>query len=1106
MKIEVARLDSLFVALRGAGLVVGVEEVVRCRQVLAVWGQDGAELSEDRLRNLLAFVVIKDNAKRPAFDRAFDLWLETSVVERHAQLPAPPPREGEFFLGMLLLFVAVLALLSTRLAPQPFELEAWRGKPTVAEEIAWVPEPEPRQTLVEVERKPEETPKESRAAEERPKTRPAVLPRNPEAPWPSWPELMIGLALLAWTAKTAVDLEGRTFLPHSGPPQRVEGLTRLLLSPPKVDLSLLKPEEREAIVWSLGRFVSEEKTLRIDLRSTVKATAKAAGQIELRYVPRSWHREVWLWLDESANDPQLRRVADEVEEVLRPYGLPVERAYFRGVPDNLWSADGKRFRPREIEERRGETQVAVLTDGRLLGRCLDGHEGQRIAAIFRELGGWPRLALFMPKAASKKVWDLALQHQLEVRQPPALASFLSASRRQSGDLDRDVAVWAAACALSPAPIDPATAEALRQRLEIETHPWQLAELRKESNEAAGGRLEWPENLRRDRVEWLREAELGGGHFKVALSFWLELYRTELNRLRHEPMFAGTLAEAQLEAERAMLLLLERRKESHAEAIERLFEWHQSEPALRANLESRLAALDTADGSPDFLRLDFGWKELSAVQQQQLTVMRLGGRQVESRLRVPRRSGSFLAGAAGLGAGALLVAAWPSGEPGAPVSVEVEIHLEIPPAHEGQGATPESGEVARDQLSEEAKDNPIEVAQNEPPKAAEGESGEITTDKSEVDQVGLSKGIQTEFAEAQSESSVAQDGSLELTKSGLSSVAQDGSLAISHSGSADSLLTSSEGPPGASWVISEEPPWATSTGGTLGRTSEGAQSSSSERAQVESTIVDREEPIGLDLQVQPSGEKDGWGIEMVRIPAGKFWMGRRADDPDYPTQKVENEILFSDEQPAHEVMLKEFWMDRFEVTHEQFRKFLPRFKTSWDQKLAAASRLPVTDVDWYEAADFCKARGGRLPTEAEWEYAARAGTRTPWSFGTNVAELGQYAWFDENSKGQPHEVGGQKPNAWGLYDMLGNVWEWTATVYAPYLPGPLTDPPSSYFGKGGEGVGRGYYWYEVERSVVRGGAYWNVPWGLRSAFRFWYGTEDRLSVVGFRCVRNSRPSR
>ena len=173
-----------------------------------------------------------------------------------------------------------------------------------------------------------------------------------------------------------------------------------------------------------------------------------------------------------------------------------------------------------------------------------------------------------------------------------------------------------------------------------------------------------------------------------------------------------------------------------------------------------------------------------------------------------------------------------------------------------------------------------------------------------------------------------------------------------------------------------------------------------------------------------------GMVLVPIPAGEFMMG----DPTNPTH------------PTHPVTLtKPFHLGAFEVTQEQYEKVMGKNPSRFK-----GTNNPVEKVSWDDAAEFCrrlselpeeKAAGHvyRLPTEAEWEYACRAGTTTAYSFGDDESQLGQYAWFGKNSGYATHPVGEKKPNPWGLYDMHGNVWEWCQDWYDDYPSEPVTDP-------------------------------------------------------------------
>jgi formylglycine-generating enzyme required for sulfatase activity len=166
-----------------------------------------------------------------------------------------------------------------------------------------------------------------------------------------------------------------------------------------------------------------------------------------------------------------------------------------------------------------------------------------------------------------------------------------------------------------------------------------------------------------------------------------------------------------------------------------------------------------------------------------------------------------------------------------------------------------------------------------------------------------------------------------------------------------------------------------------------------------------------------------------------------------------------------------------------------------------AKRPVERVSWQDAAEFCRKlsektkRGVRLPTEAEWEFACRAGTTTERSHGDDLAKLGEYAWYNENSDRETHPVGQKKPNPWGLYDMYGNVWEWVADWHSDdyYSSSPSEDPTGPE--KGSHRVLRGGAWRYVEhfcRSAARNHkhqSHGNFDKGFRAA------VSPALSAVG-----------
>jgi len=260
-----------------------------------------------------------------------------------------------------------------------------------------------------------------------------------------------------------------------------------------------------------------------------------------------------------------------------------------------------------------------------------------------------------------------------------------------------------------------------------------------------------------------------------------------------------------------------------------------------------------------------------------------------------------------------------------------------------------------------------------------------------------------------------------------------------------------------------------------------------------------------------------GIEMVSIPAGTFTMGSPNGEKDSQ----------SEEHPPHSVTLNSFYMSKYQVTQAQYQAVMgtnPSNFYSNPQTGENQSKRPVESVSWYQALVFCNvlsvtdgltpvysidgstnvadwglaptsdnpkwnavqivdgSTGYRLPTEAQWEYACRAGTTTAYNTGATISD--KTGWYSSNSKDEPWPVSGHE-NAWGLYDMHGNVYEWCWDWYDSYPSNAQTDPMGASSGT---------------NRVVRGGCYSNTPERLRSAYRGYTIPSNRYDILGFRLAR------
>jgi formylglycine-generating enzyme required for sulfatase activity len=211
-----------------------------------------------------------------------------------------------------------------------------------------------------------------------------------------------------------------------------------------------------------------------------------------------------------------------------------------------------------------------------------------------------------------------------------------------------------------------------------------------------------------------------------------------------------------------------------------------------------------------------------------------------------------------------------------------------------------------------------------------------------------------------------------------------------------------------------------------------------------------------------------GLTYVWIPPGTFQMGCSVED----TECEDNE------KPAHRVTItRGFWIGQTEVTQEAWKKVM-----GTNPSYVNGAKLPVENVGWEEAKTYCGVAGMRLPTEAEWEYAARAG-----SSGSRYGDLAVIAWFHGNSGVAPHEVGQKPANRFGLHDMLGNVGEWVADWFAnQYPPGNATDP---------KGPATGTF------RTLRGGSFFHGPRFTRASSRMGFLPTGHRTIDGVRCAGN-----
>jgi formylglycine-generating enzyme required for sulfatase activity len=266
-----------------------------------------------------------------------------------------------------------------------------------------------------------------------------------------------------------------------------------------------------------------------------------------------------------------------------------------------------------------------------------------------------------------------------------------------------------------------------------------------------------------------------------------------------------------------------------------------------------------------------------------------------------------------------------------------------------------------------------------------------------------------------------------------------------------------------------------------------------------TVVQAQEPQSFEgTKPAEVRSENSLHTKLLWIPAGEFTMGSPKNEKDHGY----------DEEQVKVRLTKGFWLGEHEVTQAEWDRIMQTTPWRGREIVKEGDDYPATRVSWDDAMKFCESltrqerRAGRLPedwtytlpTEAQWEYACRAGTTTRFSFGDDESDLPEYAWFEKNTtdvgEKYAHAVGQKKPNSWGLYDMHGSVWEWCRDSYARDLPGG-DDPEKSSRRKSDR--------------VVRSGRWGGPDWGCRSAARMQKVQDDQEVYIGFRfaVVRTNR---
>jgi formylglycine-generating enzyme required for sulfatase activity len=929
------------------------------------------------------------------------------------------------------------------------------------------------------------------------------------------PLLAIAYLYWQWQNRRDRDIPPAEDLPDAGGPDWLP-LPELAIS----GSSLLAPDDLRAAIWGVERFVSEDETERIDVNRTVDATADAGGIPSLRFSHAIYPREVWLWHDTLTQDSSVAQVIEEVEHSLTRAGLPVRVGTFVDIPELICWDEGQEWSPLVLEGHRQHALVLIFTDG--VGMQLAADDDVMRGALARLLHGfseWPRLAFVDVSDGAQGLSAQLQRYGVACISLEAIPAFLGAGSMQQtakrhidSQLTGDLRAWAAATALSPEPVDTETAFALREHLKLRVPSWGFRTLLSAAH-GWDAHLAWSSTVRANLLNWLTRCSIdhtGGivekSPLALALDYWIERYeKANVSRTARQNSllpWQRSAAQHRMRMEIALLSLWRQ----PVEAVKTLYGL-RADQKIREEIEERLSVLADWDQwrEPQPGQIYLPWRAATqpAVVRWMLSELGFGGRKGQGRLVMPLKLSLTFGLCAGLAAIALLTTVWrlavpvpPVIEPFLPAALQAvviqEHHRTGPNTYQVTIGTPKHVEVQKGvaarstvQVSWQWKpdDNVEKLGQSQLWHAG------TLPQPIRACEPGWPRRSLVVIA-APPDHKPARQLAIQLLDRGSADVVLIGTDWEKH---ANQLLQVDISMTRADQLIVIAPPGAdvptldfqgaygvvqsSNFGDLIARLDfpeeEGNRAAIRPLQDVWTHVRAQGQPL-LRGGPEKTMRQDNH-LTFVTVCGGTFTMGSTE---------------FDNEKPPHPVTLSPFEINQTEITFQQYPQ-------PWKDD-PGNFVLPLVKMDWQTARDYCDNYDDHdydyaLPTEAEWEYAARGGSVTRWSFGDDEAQLGNYAWFRGNSDGRSNPVKTRLPNPLGLYDMHGNVYEWVEDCYdgrayqdrSTLIVNPLVNR------------------LRCQYRVLRGGAWDDDPWYLRSAFRFGDGPGDRDDGIGFRCVRRPR---
>ena len=964
----------------------------------------------------------------------------------------------------------------------------------------------------------------------------AQVESKPIDPWPKllpWLALLFGSGLaFSWLLHKALKTTQRQPLK---PPKIHAGKGRFQVPElaKRADYHLLSGEQRKEMRWGISRYLSEQPLNRLDIKASVESSAKT-GIPEIKFLHASEERDVWLWQDQSSNNKDLLRLVEEISHSLQRGNIPVQKGYFRGIPSKVLNVQKEIIWSSRHDYPENAPLVVIFADGESLARQQQ-HDSAQYSKTLHQLSQWENLCIVDNSYQSGTLQRLLNTNQITCLLPQEVPAWLARQGEgltvlaENCSLD-NLRKWAIACALPTRILMEDEIRAVHDAMGLSC-AWQFHALERYAVKVGAGF-----DFRAKRIELLNEvgvvlSELNQNPEKAdfavrAISFWQQrnldidasLSANELNTLPDTRLrirkWKNTELQQTLKLDSALLELWQK----PAEAAKALSHLH-AEPALSSQVSEQLNLLSCVDfGEPSDhqsgpqIQLPYSWHELDAETQRQLLACGFGGvPDTNVNLRWDNTTWLMLAGFASVALASFVLSSLilmrSSEEPVTRLdSPEPLASARIPSKHGSTylgatfksvglyGSSEKSQKLIQDkhQLTVSWTRKESQAAQfdiDNDPTAQLWLLGEKTKPQRPVvsDEKWPDLSIAVIYGNPKNRELRRLAAKLLDTGSADQVLLGGGHYLRKHH---QSLIKQS--------ALIENTQWLYIGGKVLIKPDQrlGKQISHWQKAPMallnllnQSDDIVKLPPIkinslGASLQAEKPTDLEiielANNLKLIKLPRGNFQMGSNTS---------------SREEPIHPVTIDyDLWMGQTEVTFEQYDAYAEasnKVKPE-DQKWGRGIR-PVINVSWNDAQEYAKWVTStnskelqcRLPSEAEWEYAARAGTQSKYFWGDDIGgnNANCFSCGSQWDGQQTAPVGSFSKNGWGLQDMHGNVREWVQDPWhADYKGAP----------------NNGEVWEKGGRRMLRGGMWNDSPNYLRSAYRGLAPTGGSL-LNGFRIV-------